>query len=545
MAGAPLSAVDRQVSRAGRRLFVQTLLDCLVWCWTTALVVSALWFLAQPWLLSNDIEAWVRWAVAGGIFAVASSVGWWRAWQTAPSRVSAALELDQRFKLKERVTSSLTLAPELLTTSAGLALAADADAHADKVDVRKGFPVRLSWTAVLVPLTAVLLALVTIFYNPVFNSPETVQARTKDEIKVVAAKLIEEKFNNLKKPTTFQWPADQPKDEKLEEIAKLREELFKEPFDPNNKDRVRERLQQLLPLEDKIKDRMDELKAQQDRNKAQQQKLKDMGKDPNQQLGQDGPGQGVDDALNKGDLDKAQREMKALADKLKDEKLNDKEREQLQNQLAEMKEKLENVADQKELKEKLEKDLKDGKIDKQQFDKQMAQAKEQADKMKDLKELSDKIGEGKDALDKGDQKGAAEKLGQAADKMKKMDPNNEEMQRLQQEQQRLQELRDAMNNGLGNQPNVPPGGLRPFAKDGKHDFKDEKQKGELNIDTQFRVDGMQKGGTFNKIPSSQVGGVFRQARQDAPEAIERQQVPTEYADFLRGYYENLGGGQKK
>jgi hypothetical protein len=56
---------------------------------------------------------------------------------------------------------------------------------------------------------------------------------------------------------------------------------------------------------------------------------------------------------------------------------------------------------------------------------------------------------------------------------------------------------------------------------------------------------MQKGGTFNKIPSSQVGGVFRQARQDAPEAIERQQVPTEYADFLRGYYENLGGGQKK
>jgi hypothetical protein len=119
------------------------------------------------------------------------------------------------------------------------------------------------------------------------------------------------------------------------------------------------------------------------------------------------------------------------------------------------------------------------------------------------------------------------------------------MQQLQQEQQRLEDLRNAMNQGLGNRPNMPPGGERPFAKDGKNEFKDEKQKGDLNMNTQFRVDGTQKGGTFNKIPSGQVGGVFRQAQQDAPEAIERQQVPPEYADFLRGYYENLGGGQKK
>ena len=36
-----------------------------------------------------------------------------------------------------------------------------------------------------------------------------------------------------------------------------------------------------------------------------------------------------------------------------------------------------------------------------------------------------------------------------------------------------------------------------------------------------------------------------QAQQDAPEAIERQQVPPDAADFLKGYYENLGGGKKK
>jgi hypothetical protein len=542
----PVSVVQSQVARATRRLFVQVLLDCLVWCWAVALGLGALWFLAQPWLLGNEAEEWIRWAVAGGIFTVATIVGFVWAWRKAPSRVTAALELDQRFQLKERVTTSLTLAPELSLTPAGQALVADADTHAAKVDVRRGFRVRLSWTAALVPAFAVALALVAFFYNPVFDTDATVHARSRDEIKVVQAKLIEDKFNNLKKPTTFQWPADQPKDEKLEEITKLREELFKEPFDSTNKDRVRERLQQLLPLEDKIKDRMDDLKAQQERNKAMQDKLKQMGNDPQQAMGQDGPGQGVEQALNQGDLDKAQKEMKALADKMKDGKLNEDERKQLENQLAEMKNKLDNVAEQKDLKDKLEKELKDGKIDQKEFEKQMAEAKEQADKMKDLKELSGKLKESKDALEKGDQKQAGDKLNQAAQQVQKLDPKGREMQQLQQEQQRMGELRDAMNQGLGNQPDRPPGGERPVAKEGDVNFKDEAQRGDLDpSNTKFRDAGYQKGGTFKKISAGQVGELFRQARQDPANTIERQQVPTDYAEFLRGYYENLGNSQKK
>jgi hypothetical protein len=290
---------------------------------------------------------------------------------------------------------------------------------------------------------------------------------------------------------------------------------------------------------------MDDLKAQQQRNKEMQKQLQEMGKDGDRKLAKDGPGQGVEDALNKGDLDKAQEEMRALADKLKENGLNDEERQQLENQLAEMKEKLDDVVDQNDLKEKLEKALKNGAINEKEFHAKIAEAKDEVGKLKDLKDLSDKIGESKDALDKGDQKDAAGKLAQAAEQMRKLDPKGQELQQLQQEQQRLAELRDAMNDGLGNRPDQPPGGRRPFAQGGKMDSKDAQQHGHSDPNAPARVVGAQKGGSFNKIPAGQVSGVFRQAQMDAPQTIERQRVPAEAAPFVGGYYENLGGGQKK
>jgi hypothetical protein len=40
----------------------------------------------------------------------------------------------------------------------------------------------------------------------------------------------------------------------------------------------------------------------------------------------------------------------------------------------------------------------------------------------------------------------------------------------------------------------------------------------------------------------EVGGAFRQAVQDAPEAIERQRIPNpEAADMVKGYFQKLGG----
>src|SRR5438128_4410180 len=258
MPAAPNTPVHRQVAKASRRLFTQALLDALVWCWSGALLVSALWFVAQPWLLPPT-EAWLRWAVAGGAFVAASVLALSMAVRRAPSHVYAALELDQRFHLKERVTSSLTLTPDLEATAAGQALVADANEQVAKVDVRSRFPVRLSWTAALVPAAGLVLALIAIFYNPVVETATADTTRPKDQIKMVNATEIQQRFNNLKKPTSLKFKKEGDDADKRDEIEKLWEKLLHDPLDPTSQDKVRERLQQMVPLEEKIKDRLDDL----------------------------------------------------------------------------------------------------------------------------------------------------------------------------------------------------------------------------------------------------------------------------------------------
>ena len=60
-----------------------------------------------------------------------------------------------------------------------------------------------------------------------------------------------------------------------------------------------------------------------------------------------------------------------------------------------------------------------------------------------------------------------------------------------------------------------------------------------------RITGFSRGGTFQKIPSAEVGGAFRQVSQDAPEALDRQRIPPEAADLAKGYFNKLGGQSPK
>src|SRR5262245_34146456 len=122
----------KQVSRVGRRLFLQTLLDCLAWCWIAALALSVGWFLVEPYLVASPPE-WLRWTVAGSLLGVASLVGVVCAVVWAPSRLATALALDERFGLKERVTTSLTLPVHLESSPAGQALLEDATHQVGKL----------------------------------------------------------------------------------------------------------------------------------------------------------------------------------------------------------------------------------------------------------------------------------------------------------------------------------------------------------------------------------------------------------------------------
>ena len=101
MAKSNLSPLHRQIAHVSRRLFMQTLLACLLWCWAGSLVIIAGWFLLQPHVFASLAPAW-RLGVAGGIFGAGTLLALVMGMLRAPSRVAAALLLDERFALEER-----------------------------------------------------------------------------------------------------------------------------------------------------------------------------------------------------------------------------------------------------------------------------------------------------------------------------------------------------------------------------------------------------------------------------------------------------------
>src|SRR5262249_22013066 len=136
--------LHRQIVRVNRRLFFQTLVNGIAWWWAGALALAAIWFVAQPFVVQAPPD-WLRWAVAGGLVGVATVLAVALAVVRAPSKLAAALFLDEKFALKERVTTSLTLSPEEAATPAGQALLADVNQRLAQLDVGSRFPVRMSW----------------------------------------------------------------------------------------------------------------------------------------------------------------------------------------------------------------------------------------------------------------------------------------------------------------------------------------------------------------------------------------------------------------
>src|SRR5262245_35070316 len=191
MAHSKLSPVQRQLARVSRRLFLQVFLDSLFWCLAGALILAAVWFLVQPLVLSAPPD-WLRWALAGGLIVAGTALAVVLALVRRPSDLVAALVLDEKFNLRERVTTSLTLAPHQANTPAAQALLEDVNQQVKQLDVGSRFPVRLSWNVTLVPLCAAIVALVALFYQPVFDQPQAPAANPED--KIANAEEIEKKI---------------------------------------------------------------------------------------------------------------------------------------------------------------------------------------------------------------------------------------------------------------------------------------------------------------------------------------------------------------
>ena len=129
-----MEEIRRQVALARRRLVMQQFLGILPWSLLIALGVAVIG-LAIPKICIIDVNSntWLASWLGGGVAAgFMFAIGWTLA--VRRQAIDAAIEMDRRFGLKERVSSVLSLRDDELETEAGRALLRDASRRVESLD---------------------------------------------------------------------------------------------------------------------------------------------------------------------------------------------------------------------------------------------------------------------------------------------------------------------------------------------------------------------------------------------------------------------------
>jgi hypothetical protein len=554
MAATTQSHLHRQLARVSRRLFVQSMFDSLVRCWAGALLLSAAWCVAEPHI-SVGSPAWLRWVVAGGLAGTATVLAITLAIVRRPSTLEVALSLDGKFGLAERITTSIGLTDTEKVSPAGLALLADSEERVAAVEVRRGYPFALGWTAALVPASGLMLALAALLYHP-----DTGQATSPDPLEqpLANAAQVEQQMKKLEKKPREQKKGEKTTPEALQQFEEEMDKLTVRPRD--NRKQAQDLVKDATALEERMMQHQGGLVERKEALKEQLQQMDRFEKTEKRE----GPTEDLRKAMNEGDLDKAREEIEKLAKKLEEDKLTDKEKEQLQEQIDDVKDKIQRLAEQDKEEARLEELARKDGADADDIRRQLEQLRKNNDKLKDslkdLQEIADELQLCQQCLKQGKGGKAAQSLRQAGKKLDNL-AGGEEMEELEDQLDRLKSARKALckgceggkcDNGMdtdqetpGSHNPVQAAGRRLESKEGPTNKIDARTRAEMTKG-EMRIEGFEKG--FNlKRPkkSSEIAGEIKQASQEAPEAIDRMRIPKAISDISKGYFENLRRSSEK
>jgi len=416
-----MEELRKQVSRARRRLGLQRFFGALGWCWFATLLVATI-LIAVDKFFPMQVPAWgwIGGALGVGLFLAV-------AWMIATRRpaINAAIEIDQRFGLKERVSSTLAMPADEQETEIGQALVADAVRRVSRVDVPTKFGVVPS-KGMLLPLLPGVIALAVYFLispavqeNPVVANPTT--AETKKRIKASSETLKKRLAERRKKAK--------------EQGLKDAEALFKRLEQGTDEiAKAGDRKKTLVKLNDLSRDlekRRKELAGADELQKRFEQ-LKNINRGPAGEFAK---------SMANGDFQKAAQEMEKLKNQLANSDLSDDQKEELANQLEKMQDKLnEMVENQKKNEENLKKQLQQaqqaGDIDKaNQLQNQLNQLQQQNQQMQQMAQMADQLGQAAQAM----------RNGQIQDAQNALQDFQGGLQDMQQQLNEMQMLDEAMN----------------------------------------------------------------------------------------------------
>jgi hypothetical protein len=553
--GRAVKELDKPIGRVWRRLRLQRFLTSTVWCLAGGLAVATV-VLGVEKLGEVPIpgQPWWPFAIAGGLSLVVAGL---IATLTGPDRTDAAVALDRAFGLNERLSTALTLPAELRETSAGRALIADAIRHVADLDVTDRFGLsvpRRAWLPIVPAVLATVILLVPEWTKR--NSGNVLGSTNPAQDKQVVAKqgnALGKKMAEQRKAMDKQKFAEA--DKLMADIEKAANELAKAP--PAEKDKA---MMALNKLTDALKDRQKQLGSPEQVNRQLMQ-LKEMASS--------GPADDLMKALAKGDFDKAAKELNQLKEKLASGKMTEKEKEALKQQIGDMSQQLQKLANLEQRKKQLEEAQKNGGLSKEQFEKEMAKLNDQAKNLEKLQKLANQLSKAQEAMAKGDTKKAAEALGMSEQQLQKMAQELSEMQSLEGAMADLQDAKNAMNGGEGAEGNNQFGeGFNQLGQNGNRRNQGDGQGGrgigdgrraeapdstasyKTNVKNQFGKGAAVVEGTAPPTGQSRgnsninIVGEIETNAGSAADALTNQKIPKSVEKHIRGYFDQINKGNQ-
>ena len=542
-----MDSINRQISRARRLLWTQTILNISSWCMIVAFSICFLGLLAPKiWYLNYSFESWSRVWLVGGTLAAAITACIISLFYR-PSAMRSAVEIDRRFGLRERISSALQLDVVEKESPVGLALLNDAATKVERIEVRDHFPIR---SAPQTPWIALpFLSCLALFWVPDAELPQLNNI----------SDATSERLNNIKNQTKpilemIKKKREDAEEKGLQEAADAFKKIEKklEDFQKSSTVDSKKMLSDFNEIKKEI-ERKKESMGGSDSVKKALDNLKNIDK---------GPAEKIADALKDGNFEKAGDELDKMLKEMKSGNMTDDQKKQLAKQLEQMQKAIDKAQQQEkqaieEAKKELAKAQNSGDLDKAaKLQKKIEQMEANAKKAQAVEKVSANLQKAQKAMQEGDEKGAQEALENLKEELGELAGDQESLEEL---EEMMDSLQDAKKSSSCAECNGAGCGKCKSDKEGK-DSKNAKGEGKgagdreeeehqtKNFDSQVR-DQMRKGETTfgGKVGGPNRKGITREetleavlnSKPDDPDAIENMSLPKAQRDQQRDYFNSL------
>jgi len=535
-----MDELHQQVRRARWRLGMFRFFGALGWCWFGALLVALGLVVAGRWFeLGLPDWGWMVAALGAGLLAAG---GW--TWLTRRRPLEAAIELDRRFELRERVSSALALKPDECETPFGRALICDAQRRVARVDVAERFPLRAPKRLLLPLLPALITLLVMVFFNPAAENPSA-----KND-PALAKKSVERSADVLRRKLAERRKAAEKLG--LKDAERLFQKL--EQGSEELASRPRDRKQALVELKDlnrQLALRREQLGGA-ERLKNQLNQLRKL---------EGGPAERLAAALKKGDFLKAAQEIARLKEQLQQGKLGEDQKQQLAAQLEQIQQQLSKLAEaqqnaKQDLQQQIDQLRQAGQTDQaDRLQEQLDKLLQQAPEIEQLKQLADKLRQCGQCMRDGQLSDAADQLGEFQAQLEQLQNQLAELEMLDQAREELAQAQRQMlcpacggagcpvcegPQGMG----LGPGrgrGERPEAED-QTDFYDSQARQQVGKGA-AEVVGLAPGPNVKGPTQEAVQVEFDAVRAGRKDPLGERHIPRNLRDHAQEYFDRFRKGE--